>query len=94
MTEITGRLFDAIEDQLRAELAAKYSQPKYPHKTTNRDFAKSGDPLFMKSCELAHVPPTKRQVSKWRMGRGLAYEHRNAAKAEVAREVAARLTGG
>ena len=30
--------------------------------------------LFIECCTLADVPPTKRQVSKFRMGRGRAFK--------------------
>ena len=29
--------------------------------------------LFIKACELAGIPSTRRQASKWHMERGLAY---------------------
>lgn len=29
--------------------------------------------LFLKCCELANVPPTMRQASKFRNGKGLAF---------------------
>jgi len=38
--------------------------------------------LFIKCCELAKLPPTKRQVSKFRMGEGKAFQ----IKGEVIRQ--------
>lgn len=40
---------------------------------TNKDFAKNNDE-FKKACEKVKVEPTKRQASKWHMGKGLAYK--------------------
>jgi len=39
----------------------------------NREFAEK-DEQFKKCCELAKVKPTKRQASKFRRGKGLAYK--------------------
>lgn len=49
---------------------------------TNREFSEKNE-LFKKCCELAHVEPTQRQASKFRMGRGLALVMKNAAKKEL-----------
>lgn len=38
----------------------------------NRAFA--SDPNFKKACEKANVSPTKRQASKFRMKKGVAYK--------------------
>jgi hypothetical protein len=40
---------------------------------SNRIFAER-DLLFQQSCRFANVPPTKRQASKYRAGKGLAFE--------------------
>lgn len=45
---------------------------------TNRDLA-AGNHLFKRACELAKVPATKRQASKWRNRRGQAYAQRHEA---------------
>lgn len=45
---------------------------------TNRERAAS-DQTFQKACALAGVQPTKRQASKWQLGRGKAF----ACKAEA-----------
>lgn len=50
--------------------------------TTNVHFA-AHSPLFRKACELAGVPPTKRQAGKFRRGEGKAYAHREAARQEL-----------
>lgn len=42
---------------------------------TNREFSLS-DKRFREACERAHIPPTVRQASKWRLGFGKAWEHR------------------
>lgn len=39
---------------------------------TNSQFA-ANDQVFKKACEIAHVNPTKRQASKFRRKRGLAF---------------------
>lgn len=44
----------------------------------NANFAKN--PLFLKACELAGVPPTKRQASAFRNHKGLAFRHASAAR--------------
>ena len=41
-------------------------------KQTNRDFAKTED--FIQRCKKAKVEPTKRQASKFRMGKGKAFK--------------------
>jgi hypothetical protein len=40
---------------------------------TNADFATTNK-QFIKACEAARIPPTKRQASKFRRRRGLAYQ--------------------
>ena len=52
------------------------------YKVPNVELAESNW-MFRLACELAKVPPTKRQASKWRNRRGLAYAQRNAAVAKV-----------
>lgn len=43
---------------------------------TNREFAEH-DREFRAACERAGIKPSVRQASKWRLGFGLAYNHRN-----------------
>lgn len=38
---------------------------------TNKEFSR--DPDFIKICEQAKVKPTKRQASKFRLGKGLLH---------------------
>jgi hypothetical protein len=40
---------------------------------TNAGFAITNK-QFVKACEVARIPPTKRQASKFRSRRGLAYQ--------------------
>lgn len=44
----------------------------------NRIFAKE-DILFISCCKLAKILSTKRQASKFRRGKGLAYNYRDQA---------------
>jgi hypothetical protein len=39
---------------------------------TNKEYAKKNT-MFINACEKAEVEPTKRQASKFRMGKGKAY---------------------
>lgn len=39
---------------------------------TNREYSKTE--AFIKLCEEAKVKPTKRQASKFRMGKGILYK--------------------
>jgi hypothetical protein len=48
-----------------------------PPRMNNRRFAES-DTDFRKLCDKAGVPPTKRQASKFRQGRGKAKEAQRA----------------
>jgi hypothetical protein len=41
----------------------------------NREFAKN-DGFFIECCKYAEIPPTKRQASKYRNKKGLAYRIR------------------
>jgi len=41
------------------------------------------DQLFRKACELAGTPPTRRQYTRYRNQKGLAYAHRRAAQQEM-----------
>lgn len=41
----------------------------------NREFA-ALNPLFQFSCEAAKIKPSRRQASKWRNGKGKAFNHR------------------
>jgi len=43
-------------------------------RVTNKEFSKKGD--FKAACEEAGVEPTKRQASKFRMKKGLAWKER------------------
>lgn len=45
---------------------------------TNKWFALT-DEVFRRACELAKLPATSRQASKYRAGRGTAYKFRAAA---------------
>lgn len=66
----------------------KYVEPtKAGPPGSNLDFAHT-DPLFRKACESAGIKPTKRQASKWRNKRGLAYLHRHNAAALLLEEEA------
>lgn len=49
---------------------------------THAEFAQN-DRVFKLACDLAGIPATKRQASKWRNKRGLAYQHRAAAKQQL-----------
>lgn len=51
---------------------------------TNREAV--NDRLFQTACKLAGISPTKRQVSKWRNGKGLAHQYRNAAMLDMQEE--------
>jgi len=42
------------------------------NRVTNKVFAAT-DKTFLKICEMLNIKPTKRQTSKFRMGRGLAF---------------------
>ena len=42
-------------------------------KQTNVQYSK--DKVFVKACECAGLPPTIRQASKYRMGKGLAVRY-------------------
>lgn len=54
---------------------------------TFRDFA-TNNALFRVACELAHIPPTRRQASKWHQHRGLAYSKIGEARREMERKAA------
>jgi len=49
---------------------------------TNEAFA-NNDRVFRKACELAGIQPTKRQASKYKNKKGLAYLFKDKAKREV-----------
>lgn len=49
----------------------RFARPRKMPQSINRNFAQS--PLFRKACELAKTEPTKRQASKFRNKKGLAY---------------------
>lgn len=40
---------------------------------TNKEFSEQ-DKIFNKACEIAGIKSTKRQASKYRNGKGLAYK--------------------
>jgi len=42
---------------------------------SNATFAET-DQTFQVACEKAGIPPTRRQASKWRRKKGLAWTHR------------------
>lgn len=50
---------------------------------TNRRFS---TPVYLRACQLAGIPPTKRQASRWRNRKGKARQFMNAAIQELARE--------
>ena len=52
---------------------------------TNREYAKK-ERSFIKACELAEIPATGRQASKYRRERGKAYEFIKEALVEVVKE--------
>ena len=43
-------------------------------------------PVFIRACELADIPPTKRQYHRWRNKTGLARRFKNEAITELAAE--------
>lgn len=45
---------------------------------TNKEFSEQ-DKVFNKACNIAGINPTKRQASKYRNGRGLAYRKKTLA---------------
>jgi len=45
---------------------------------TNNEFSRK-DPIFIKACELASIPTTSRQASKYRNEKGIAYATRREA---------------
>lgn len=51
---------------------------RFPILSINANFAQN--PLFLKACELAKVPPTKRQASAFRNHKGLAFRQASAAR--------------
>jgi len=53
-----------------------------PTKPTNRNWAKENKP-FKKACEIAGIPPTARQASKFKRGIGSAYRHHKKAQSIV-----------
>ena len=44
-----------------------------PIKLSNKHFAETDKP-FQIACQVASIPPTKRQASKWRNGKGLVWK--------------------
>lgn len=49
---------------------------KKPHQLTNREFAVTIKAM-RDGCERAGIPATKRQASKWRNKRGIAFKTAN-----------------
>lgn len=49
----------------------------------NQDYANTNE-VFRKACELADIPATSRQASKFRNEKGLAHTNRNSAKKLIA----------
>jgi hypothetical protein len=41
---------------------------------TNKEFMKM-DAAFINACDNVHIKPTKRQASKWRNNKGLAFKN-------------------
>lgn len=58
-------------------MADEKNETKGNHKgeIPNKVFCKT-DPAFLAACENAGVEPTSRQASKWRMGKGSAFNGR------------------
>lgn len=56
---------------------------------THKQFSQS-DVVFKRACELANLPNTARQASKYRAGRGKAFKYR-AQAIHVVPEVVAEL---
>jgi len=52
---------------------------------TNKEFSQR-DVTFKKACELAEIPATGRQASKFRRKKGKAYDHLDAAKVSAKEE--------
>jgi hypothetical protein len=52
---------------------------------TNEEFA-AANPTLRKACEMAGIPVTSRQASKWQRKTGSAYVYRNAALMELKKE--------
>ena len=52
---------------------------------TNAMFAKTND-IFIKACEIAKIPASQRQASKYRSKRGLAWQNRTEAKIKLWKE--------
>lgn len=52
-------------------------------KNRARNEAMLNSKIFRKACEMANIPPTKRQASKFRRNQGVAHRFYNQAKAEV-----------
>lgn len=48
-------------------------ETKKTSRLTNKTFAQT-DKRFLNACELANIPATKRQASKFRRNFGLAYD--------------------
>lgn len=65
--------------------------------TTHLQFLSSDEwevTVFKKACELAGIPPTRRQVSKWRRREGAAWKKFAAANRELGqKEQASREEG-
>lgn len=49
------------------------------HNITNKQFA-DGNILFKKCCDIAGIPPTRREASRFRNGKGLAFKFKGSAK--------------
>jgi hypothetical protein len=70
--------FKAFGYMYRGGVRPKPLNMRYCDRLTNAQFAKEDD-LFRRSCAAAGIPPTARQVSKWRMHRGEAFRCRGRA---------------
>lgn len=60
---------------------SKKEKKEVSTRVTNRKFAES-DELFKKACTDIGIKPTKRQASKFRLGRGLAFKGRKQVRTE------------
>lgn len=52
---------------------------RMPKEETNEKFSKTNEE-FKKACEEANIKPTKRQASKWRDEKGLAWKKKYSSK--------------
>lgn len=76
----------AVADESRGRITAadRTKMRNHHFQTPNRSF--SSNPLFQIACQMAGVPATKRQASKWRSQKGKAYGFRNQAVRKLAED--------